>query len=158
MHRRPAPGSGAGRQSWRFTDEPSASPSSGRCCRGRGGAAVAAQPAAADPTDTVLPIPLAGFGISPPGLPNAGAGFLIASTDPATPGVTRFRPAGIYCCVVINWRNLSTGAADSVYLGYPSVVARTGSGIVVATVTAPPPAPGYLLLAMLPGAGGWVVP
>ncbi len=75
---------------------------------------LAAQPAAADPTDTVLPIPLAGFGISPPGLPNAGAGFLIASTDPATPGVTRFRPAGIYCCVVINWRNLSTGAADSV--------------------------------------------
>lgn len=117
-----------------------------------------AQPAAAAPTDTVFPIPIAGFGISSPGLPNAGAGYLIAGTDPETPGVTRFRPAGTYCCVLVNWRNLSTGAADTVYLGYPSVDARTGSGIVVATVTAPPPAPGYQLLAMFPGVGVWTVP
>lgn len=82
----------------------------------------------------------------------------MASTDTEMTGVTRFKPAGLFCCVVVNWRNLSTGAADSVYLGYPSVDARTGSGIVVATVTALPPASGYLLLAMFPGAGIWTVP
>ncbi|MFC9519170.1 hypothetical protein ACFTSD_25875 [Nocardiaceae bacterium NPDC056970] len=118
----------------------------------------AAGPAAAAPCDTVFPIPLAGVGISAPGLPTAGAGYLIAGTDTEMPGVTRFRPAGIYCCVVIHWRNLSTGMADTVYLGYPSVDAYTGSGVVVATVTPPPVTPGYVPLAILPGAGIWTVP
>ncbi len=115
-----------------------------------------AQPAAAAPTDTVLPIPLAGFSLAP--LPYAGAGYVVASTDPETPGITRFEPASRFCCVFIHWRNLSTGAADAVYLDYPSVDARTGSGVVVATVTVPPGPPGYLMITVLPGAGGWIVP
>lgn len=93
----------------------------------------AAVPVAATPADTVFPIPLAGVGIVVPGLPTVGAGYLIAGTDTDTPGITRFRPAGTYCCMVIHWRNLSTGAADTVYLGYPSVDAYTGPGVVVAT-------------------------
>ncbi|MFX1787051.1 hypothetical protein [Prescottella equi] len=115
-----------------------------------------AQPAAAAPTDTVFPIPLAGFSIAP--LPYAGAGYVVASTDPEMPGVTRFKPASRFCCVFIHWRNLSTGTADTVYLDYPSVDARTGSGVVVATVTAPDGPPGYPVITVLAGAGGWMVP
>ncbi|MFX1787372.1 hypothetical protein [Prescottella equi] len=48
--------------------------------------------------------------------------------------------------------------ADTVYLDCPSVAARTGSGVVVATVTAPDGLPGYLIATVLPGAGGWMVP
>ncbi|MCA1008365.1 hypothetical protein LCL87_21870 [Rhodococcus hoagii] len=116
-----------------------------------------AQPAAAAPTDTVFPVPIAAVGFYPPGLPSAGAGHVVAGTDPEMPGVTRFT-GHTFCCVFIHWRNLSTGAADTVYLGYPSVDANTGSGFVVATVTAPDGPPGYPAITVLPGAGGWTVP
>ncbi len=145
-----------GRQRWRFTDEPSAS-SPAFVVAGAGAVLMlTAQPAAAVPTDTVLPIPIVGFSITP--LPYAGAGYVVASTDPETPGVTRLKPASRFCCVFIHWGNLSTGAADTVYLDYPSVDARTGSGVVVATVTVPEGPPGYLIATVLPGAGGWTVP
>ncbi|MFM1728797.1 hypothetical protein ABI214_25320 [Prescottella soli] len=116
------------------------------------------QPAVAAPTDTVFPIPVVGVGwMDPPGLPTGGSMYLTASTDPATPGVTRFSNDR-YCCVFIHWRNNSTGEAGLSYLGYPSVDAHTGSGAVVATVTVPTGQPGYPALMLLPGAGAWTVP
>lgn len=118
----------------------------------------AAQPAAAASTDTVFPIPVVGVGwMEPPGLPTAGSMYLTASTDPATPGVTRFSNDR-YCCVFIHWRNISTGEAGTSYLGYPSVETHTGSGAVVATVTVTTGQPGYPALMLLPGAGAWTVP
>ena len=116
-----------------------------------------AQPAAAAPIDTVFPVPVVGIGVTPPGLPTGGSMYVIASTDPATPGVTRFS-GDLHCCVFIHWRNISTGAAGIAYLGYPSVDARTGSGTVVAAVTVPDGLPGYPALTILPGAGTWTVP
>lgn len=119
---------------------------------------VAAQPAAAAPTDTVFPIPVVGVGwMNPPGLPTGGSMYVTASTDPATPGVTRFSNDR-YCCVFIHWRNVATGAAGIAYLGYPSVEAQTGSGTVVAAVTVPTGPPGYPALMLLPGAGAWTAP
>ncbi len=116
-----------------------------------------AQPATATPIDTVFPVPVVGIGVSPPGLPTAGFMYVIATTDPATPGVTRFSD-DLHCCGFIHWRNISTGAAGIAYLGYPSVEAQTGSGTVVATVTVPDGLPGYPAMTLLPGAGIWTVP
>lgn len=113
-------------------------------------------PAAAAPTDTVFPIPVMGASVSETGLPSVGVMYVTASTDPATPGVTRFI-GDRYCCVFIHWQNISTGTAGIAYLGYPSVEARTGAGAVVATVTVPTGPPGYPTI-MSPGAGAWTVP
>ncbi|WP_430336195.1 hypothetical protein [Rhodococcus sp. ACT016] len=115
-----------------------------------------AQPAAAAPTDTVLPIPVAGISVGVTGLPSSGYFYLTATTDPDTPGVTRLGP---YTGVHVHWRNISTGAAGVAYLDnrYGTSVV-TGSGTVIASVTIPPDGPGYRTLAATPGAGTWTVP
>ncbi|SDD25543.1 hypothetical protein [Rhodococcus tukisamuensis] len=115
----------------------------------------AAQPAAAAPTDTVFPIPVVWIGPSATYLSNGDIEYVTASTDPAMPGVTRFTGTPY----AVHWRNLSTGAADTVLVEWPSVEVHTGSGTVVATVTPPD----YLLaeysgLTLLTGAGAWAVP
>lgn len=106
-----------------------------------------AQPAAAAPTDTVFPIPVVWVGRGVTNLPSGDIEYIAASTDPATPGVTRFTGAAR----AVHWRNLSTGATGSVNMEWPSVEVRTGPGIVVATAT------GWGLM-ILAGAGGWTVP
>ncbi|WP_433609352.1 hypothetical protein [Prescottella agglutinans] len=117
-----------------------------------------AQPATAAPTDTVFPIPVAAFGFDATGLPSSGYMFMTATTDPETPGVTRFTGGG-HCCVFIHWRNVSTGEAGIAYLESSSVDARTGSGTVLAAVTTPEyPGWGVHIVAALPGAGVWTVP
>lgn len=118
---------------------------------------VGAQPAAAAPTDTVFPVPVVGASVTATGLPSVGAMHVTASTDPAASGVTRFI-ADRYCCVFIHWRNISTGAAGIAYLGYPSVEAQTGAGIVVAAVTVPTGPPNYPPVMIQPGGGAWTVP
>ncbi|CAM3241152.1 Tat pathway signal sequence domain protein [Prescottella defluvii] len=117
---------------------------------------LAAQPATAAPTDTVLPIPVAGISVGVTGLPSSGYFYLTATTDPDTPGVTRLGP---YTGVHVHWRNISTGAAGVVYLDnrYGTSVV-TGSGTVVASITIPPEGPGYRILAATSGAGAWTVP
>jgi hypothetical protein len=72
-----------------------------------------------------------------------------------------------YCVCAVHWRNLTTGSAgvtgvwSSTYAPTPSPdhVAQTGSGILVAAVTAGG-APGYPLTpaTLLPGGGTWTVP
>lgn len=106
-----------------------------------------AQPAVAAPTDTVFAIPVVWVGLGVTNLPSGDIEYVTASTDPATPGVTRFTGAAR----AVHWRNLSTGANGSVMVGWPSVEVRTGTGIVVATAT------GWGLT-ILAGAGGWTVP
>lgn len=114
-------------------------------------------PAAAAPTDTAFPVPLVGASGTATGLRSVGAMYVTASTDPAIPGITRFI-ADRYCCVFVHWRNISTGAAGIAYLGYPSVEAQTGSGIVVAAVTVPTGPPNYPAVMIQPGGGAWTVP
>ncbi|MFD4182184.1 hypothetical protein [Rhodococcus sp. NPDC058514] len=116
---------------------------------------LAAHPAAAAPTDTVFPIPVAGLSVGVTGLPSSGYFYLTATTDTETPGVTRLGP---YTGVHVHWRNISTGAAGVAYLGnrYGTSV-ETGSGTVVAVATVPD-GPGYRILASTPGAGVWRVP
>jgi hypothetical protein len=116
-----------------------------------------AQPAVAAPTDTVFPVPLVGASVSATGLPSVGVMYVTASTDLATPGITRFTGGG-YCCVFIHWRNVSTGATGIAYLGYPSVDAQTGSGLVVAAVTVPTVPRDYPAAMVQPGGGAWTVP
>lgn len=117
---------------------------------------LAAQPAAAAPTDTVLPVPVAGISVGATGLPSSGYFYLTATTDPETPGVTRLGP---YTGVHVHWRNISTGTAGVAYLDnrYGTSV-ETGSGTVVASVTIPPEGPGYRIVASTAGAGVWTVP
>ena len=76
---------------------------------------LAAHPAAAAPTDTVFPIPVAALGLSVGSseLPRSGYTYVTATTDPDTPGVTRLGP---YIGVHVHWRNISTGAAGVAYL------------------------------------------
>ncbi|WP_430336224.1 hypothetical protein [Rhodococcus sp. ACT016] len=69
-----------------------------------------AQPAVAAPTDTVFPIPVVWVGLGVTNLPSGDIEYVTASTDPATPGVTRFTGAAR----AVHWRNLSTGANGSV--------------------------------------------
>ncbi|QBJ97396.1 hypothetical protein ERC79_16715 [Rhodococcus sp. ABRD24] len=116
---------------------------------------LAAQPAAAAPTDTVLPIPVAGISVGVTALPSSGYFYLTATTDPDTPGVTRLGP---YAGVHVHWRNISTGAVGVVYLDnrYGTSVV-TGSGTVVAVATMSDSL-GYRILAATPGAGAWTVP
>ncbi|CRK51267.1 conserved exported hypothetical protein [Rhodococcus sp. RD6.2] len=116
---------------------------------------LAVQPAAAAPIDTVLPIPVGGIGVGVTGLPSSGYSYLTATTDPDTPGVTRFGP---YTGVHVHWRNLSSGAAGVAYVNnrYGTPV-ETGSGTVAAVVTISD-AFGYRILASTPGAGVWTVP
>lgn len=114
-----------------------------------------AQPAAAAPTDTVFPIPVVWVGRGMTNLPAGDIEYITASTDPATPSVTRFTGTPY----AVHWRNLSTGANGSVIVEWPSVEVHTGPGIVVATAT-----PSDVMLAawsgltLLAGAGGWTVP
>ncbi|MFX1787376.1 hypothetical protein [Prescottella equi] len=114
-----------------------------------------AQPAVAAPTDTVFPIPVVWVGRGVTNLRGGDIEYITASTDPATPGVTRFTGTPY----AVHWRNLSTGANGSVIVEWPSVEVHTGPGIVVATAT-----PSDFMLAawsgltLLPGAGGWMVP
>lgn len=125
---------------------------------------LAAPPVSAAPTDTVLPIPFAGLTNGPTGLTNPPASsYITVRTDPAEPGITRFR-CGAYtsCDLVVHWRNLSTGAsgaADLFYGSRPPGVVQTGSGTVVAVFTAGG-VPGYLgtPTTLLPGGGVWAVP
>lgn len=116
---------------------------------------LAAQPAAAAPIDTVLPIPVGGVGVGVTGLPSSGYSYLTATTDTDDPGVTRFGP---YTGVHVHWRNLSSGAAGVAYVNnrYGTPV-ETGSGTVAAVVTISD-ALGYRILASTPGAGVWTVP
>lgn len=147
--------------------------------RRRGAAAVAAIPVAfvvslstglptagAASTDTVLPVPIVGLATGPTGLPGPLlAHHVTARTDPAAPGTTAFLGTETpYCLCVVHWRNLTTGAAGVWHSTYaltpsPTHVAQTGSGILVATVTAGG-APGYPLTpaTLLPGGGTWTVP
>ena len=83
--------------------------------------------------------------------------YVTASIDPAMPGNTRFIADG-YCCVFVHWRNISTGAAGIAYLGYPSVEAQTGSGIVFAAVTVPTGPLNYPAVMIQPGGGAWTAP
>ncbi|NKS02539.1 hypothetical protein GS894_23910 [Rhodococcus hoagii] len=114
-----------------------------------------AQPAAAAPTDTVFPIPVVWVGHGVTNLPAGDIEYITASTDPATPGITRFTGTPY----AVHWRNLSTGANGSVIVEWPSVEVHTGPGIVVATAT---PSDGMLAVwsgwTLLAGAGGWTVP
>jgi len=114
-----------------------------------------AQPAGAAPTDTVFPIPVVWVGRGVTNLPGGDIEYITASTDPATPGVTRFTGTPY----AVHWRNLSTGANGSVIVEWPSAEVHTGPGIVVATAT---PSDGMLAvwsgLTLLAGAGGWTVP
>ncbi|MFC9790074.1 hypothetical protein [Rhodococcus sp. NPDC127528] len=120
---------------------------------------LAAHPAAAAPTDTVFPIPVAGLalslGSSEP--PRSGYTYVTATTDPDTPGVTRLGPdTGVH----VHWRNISTGAAGVAYLGNRGgTPVETGSGTVVAVATAPQPDGIFFrILVSTPGAGVWTVP
>ncbi|MET3642787.1 hypothetical protein ABIC73_004390 [Prescottella equi] len=114
-----------------------------------------AQPAAAAPTDTVFPIPVVWVGRGVTNLPAGAIEYITASTDPATPGITRFTGTPY----AVHWRNLSTGANGSVIVEWPSVDVHTGTGIVVATAT---PSDGMLAVwsgwTLLAGVGGWTVP
>jgi hypothetical protein len=117
---------------------------------------LAAQPAAAAPTDTAFPIPVAGLSVGVTGLPSSGYFYLTATTDTDTPGVTRLGP---YTGVHVHWRNISTGAAGVAYLdNRDGTSVETGSGTVVAVATVPPEGPGYRMLVSTPGAGAWTVP
>lgn len=120
--------------------------------------------AGATSTDTVLPIPFAGLSNGVTGLTNAPfTTHITVRTDPTMPGITRFRCGDApYCAVVVHWRNLTTGASGASDLWFapsPVGVAHTGSGAVVAAVTAGG-APGFpgTPTTLLPGAGAWVVP
>ena len=125
--------------------------------------------AAAAPTDTVLPVPVVGLATGPTGFPGPPiAQHVTARTDPAAPGTTVFLGTETpYCVCAVHWRNLTTGSAgvtgvwSSTYAPTPSPdhVAQTGSGILVAAVTAGG-APGYPLTpaTLLPGGGTWTVP
>ncbi|OUS97344.1 hypothetical protein [Rhodococcus sp. NCIMB 12038] len=94
-----------------------------------------APPATAGPTETVLPIPVAGIGVGATGLISANHIYMTATTDPDTPGVTRVGP---YTGVFVHWRNISTGEGGITYLDNPGgTQVRTGSGTVVAAVTVP---------------------
>ncbi|ORM02879.1 hypothetical protein A5N72_16975 [Prescottella equi] len=121
---------------------------------------LAAQPAAAAPTDTVLSVPISALafstGSSEP--PRSGYTYVTATTDPDTPGVTRLGP---YIGVHVHWRNLSTGAAGVAYLGdHDGTLVETGSGTVAAVATAPGGVDGinYRIWVITPGAGTWTVP
>lgn len=124
--------------------------------------------AGAAPTDTVLPIPVVGLATGPTGFPGPPvAQHVTARTDPAEPGTTLFLGAEtLYCACTVQWRNLTTGAAGVVNIWTPYApkpspgdVARTGSGVLVAVVTAGG-VPGYPLTpaTLLPGGGTWTVP
>lgn len=146
-------------------------PTSARRLRSRaaGGVALAAfaiilvsgaSHAAAAPTDTVLPVPVAGLATGPTGL----AGPLVAqhvtvTTDTEQPGITRFSGTERTCACMIHWHNLTTGATgtSNLWFGLPATggPAITGSGILVATVTTS--GVGGPITA-LPGAGLWIVP
>lgn len=116
--------------------------------------------AAAAPTDTVLPIPVAGIATGPTGLllPLVGQ-HVTATTDPDLPGITRFAGTERACACAIHWRNLTTGATGTanLWFGPPTSggTAVTGSGILVATVTTS--GVGWPIT-VLPGAGLWTVP
>jgi hypothetical protein len=133
----------------------------------RGGAAVAvaaaltflsAHIAAATPVDTPFPIPAAG--LMPPDpiwrTPGPAGGWIIARTDPSSPGITHFVAIGMGCgACVVHWRNLSTGdVGDDFAYVHPTSPAVTGSGVLVATVSIAGASP----LTILPGAGAWTVP
>lgn len=132
----------------------------------RGGAAVtvaaaltllAAPTVAATPVDTPFPIPA--FGLTPPDpiwrTPGPAGGWIIAKTDPSTPGVTHFVSVGLACTAcVVHWRNLSTGdVGDAPAYVSPSAPTVTGSGVLVATVSIA----GASTLTILSGAGAWTV-
>ncbi len=81
------------------------------------------------------------------------------TVDPERPGTSTFH-GSMWCYCTVDWTNLSTGARGTVELpvrpmiggglsGNP--VAETGSGRIVAVVTAP----GFTYL---PGGGSWTVP
>lgn len=120
---------------------------------------LAAQPAAAAPTETVFPIPVTVLGLSVGSSepPRSGSHYVTATTDPDTPGVTRLGP---YIGVHVHWRNLSTGAAGVAYLGDPDgTLVATGSGTVVGVATVPQPDGIFFLIVLsTPGAGVWTVP
>lgn len=109
--------------------------------------------AAATPTDTVLPVPVAGLGKGLIGQ------HVTARTDTESPGITRFLGTGGRCTCVVHWRNLSTGATGStdLRLGLHRCrgTAFTGRGILVATVAA---GGAGTPITVLPGAGQWIVP
>lgn len=130
---------------------------------------IAPPTAGAATTDTVLPVPVVGLATGPTGFPGPPvAQHVTARTDPAAPGTTLFVGTEIpYCVCVIHWRNLTTGAAG-VAGAWPAPwaptppprdVIQTGSGVLVAAVTAGG-APGYPLTpaTLLPGGGTWTVP
>lgn len=125
-------------------------------------------PAAAAPTDTILPIPIVGLATGPTGFPGPPVAMHVtARTDPSTPGTTLFLGTEMeYCGCVVLWRNLTTGASGRVDLWtpfaphpWPTDTAQTGSGNLVATVAAGG-APGGLLvpITILQGGGAWTVP
>ncbi|MDX5970032.1 hypothetical protein SIM91_43520 [Rhodococcus opacus] len=116
--------------------------------------------AAAVPTDTVLPLPVAGIATGPTGLylPLVGQ-HVTATTDTELPGITRFAGTERHCACAIHWRNLTTGATGTANLwfgaGTSGGTAVTGSGVLVATVTTS--GVGWPIT-VLPGAGLWTVP
>lgn len=118
-----------------------------------------AHPAAAAPTGTVFPIPVAALALSVGSseLPRSGYTYVTATTDPDTPGMTRF---GADTGVHVHWRNVSTGAAGVAYLGNrDGTLVETGSGTVVAVATVPQPdGIFFLIVVSTPGAGVWTVP
>lgn len=116
--------------------------------------------AAAAPTDTVLPLPVAGVATGPTGLGGPlVAQHVTATTDPDTPGITRFAGTERPCACAIHWRNVTTGATGVANLWFgprtSGATAVTGSGILVATLT---PSGNGWPITVLPGAGLWTVP
>lgn len=115
--------------------------------------------AAAAPTDTVLPIPVAGLATGPTGLGGPLVGqHVTATTDTDLPGITRFAGTERPCACAIHWRNLTTGATGTANLWFGPATsggtALTGSGVLVAIVTTS----GYgWPITVLPGAGLWSV-
>ncbi|NLE82792.1 MAG: hypothetical protein GX610_25110 [Rhodococcus sp.] len=120
-----------------------------------GGVIGGAPTVAAEPVDTVLPIPVAGNRISFMLMTwmHVCQGRVIARTDTETPGVTHFRMED-RCGGVVHWRNLTTGATGDAEVGAPSPpkAVATGSGMLVAVVTM-----GHTVT-FWPGMGTWNVP
>ena len=118
----------------------------------------------AAPSDYQFPSPVYGTSVVPGiGWLGFGGGWVVARTDPSTPGVTRFlTDPKLGCMCEVHWQNPTTGAsgvtevgADYDYLPQPRYgFANTGSGFVVGSVWIK----GYQPVTWLPTVGVWNVP
>lgn len=124
---------------------------------------VGAPSASAVPVDTMFPVPVAGIHISAYAHWPAGSAHVVATTDTTMPGLTKFTRTSAYspapgCACVVNWRNLTTGAAGTTdLLGNTQAPVTTGSGQLIGAATFHSYL-GGIDVTFLPGVGAWVVP